>query len=524
MRVVAAQPVYNSFRSFSDVTRQVCSLEPSQFNLGPFSALTKRGKTWKARLKAFSALVRLFSGGDAAALFHTFLEHTEDGKKLREGLFAASTEKAVAPYRACLSDIAKYHSQLPELQRRPVMSCVTPHFSRAQAKELGFSFSKGHWKTSRKHERDEGPGAPLPPKRVQRTGPHAPLPPELEPEVAAHVATSVNPSAHREITKGSRKRKNPVPGDRETVPVQNVEKPFSTLHREFNDKTKIRRISRKAFMKLVPAEFKKPHQQTDKCEYCVGKKHNDAKLLSLHNILTCCVLAEGASDSPTDQIQALKACENHSEEEKANVMNLLETRKLLLTHGSLKVSIKASIEEIEKNLGPGECIMFMDWNENVQLSHGPVQVGRNWYTLPQRSVFGVCVTYKDATGAPQNKYFALISEVLDKSANVAKQAIQLVLSQHDFNFKHAHFVTDCAGTFRSGEFIHIVIEDIPAKFQIETDLHFLPNKHSKERVDAMFARISGWLKSLKARHDVTNSESLINGLRLMILEAAKNQN
>lgn len=67
-------------------------------------------------------------------------------------------------------------------------------------------------------------------------------------------------------------------------------------------------------------------------------------------------------------------------------MHLLETRKLLLTHGSLKVGIKTCLKEMEQNLSPGECMIFMDWKENIKSSLGPVQRGRNWYTAPQRTV------------------------------------------------------------------------------------------------------------------------------------------
>lgn len=96
---------------------------------------------------------------------------------------------------------------------------------------------------------------------------------------------------------------NTVPGDKESVPVRYVEKPFKTLHREVNEITTVLGISWEAFRHLCKndaPEIKKLNQQTDKCDCGEDEKLNDVNVCAVRDLFGCCIFADGSFEHTDD--------------------------------------------------------------------------------------------------------------------------------------------------------------------------------------------------------------------------------
>lgn len=102
----------------------------------------------------------------------------------------------------------------------------------------------------------------------------------------------------------------------------------------------------------------------------------EAKISSKKEHLKSCVF-RGETDFVYDQIHDLRSCSNHFEREKSACLELFEKRKTLLLHRKLKEAINAEINDLIENLNRLECVIFLDYKENMKLARGPMVLSRD---------------------------------------------------------------------------------------------------------------------------------------------------
>lgn len=87
----------------------------------------------------------------------------------------------------------------------------------------------------------------------------------------------------------------------------------------------------------------------------------------------------------------------------------METYK---NHRIMKSQLKQIYDTSVLNLNGGECIINIDFKQNVSVNQCSDELGHDWYGKPQRTVFGVTITYKK-NGQIEFFYFDVVSDVLN---------------------------------------------------------------------------------------------------------------
>ncbi|KAL6067912.1 hypothetical protein QOT17_008598 [Balamuthia mandrillaris] len=91
------------------------------------------------------------------------------------------------------------------------------------------------------------------------------------------------------------------------------------------------------------------------------------------------------------------------------LQTLQEEYQYFLTHLEHVEQQKKSFKE-QKNKLQGidqEAILVMDFKENIKLGISRDEEGCNFYSQPQRTIFGATLLYQEAEGQPLRRYLAL---------------------------------------------------------------------------------------------------------------------
>jgi hypothetical protein len=133
----------------------------------------------------------------------------------------------------------------------------------------------------------------------------------------------------------------------------------------------------------------------------------------------------------------------------------LENRKIILEqHKSLKNERIQQFKTDKQNLNDNEIIILMDFKENFRLNKGPRELGHNFFSQPQRSLFGMMIWYKENVDI-KSKNLDFFSEVLNKDSQYVKDCFTLLEDMEWFQLlqvkKIRFWMDNCGAHFKTKE-------------------------------------------------------------------------
>lgn len=242
------------------------------------------------------------------------------------------------------------------------------------------------------------------------------------------------------------------------------------------------KIGKDTFYKILKKnlkQFQKPNKRTDMCIYCArGKLFEHASGNSFH-----------FSESKKNEL--IKTYENH--------------RKM-------KSELKEIYDTSILNLNGGECIINIDFKENVALNQSSDEVGYDWYNKPQRTILGITLSYLNNKKI-ERFYFDIISEVLNHNGAFVITALKKILSDPSFKkfkFTNLAFWMDNAPHFRNSR-LFAYFASLKKNFSSITWEFFCEN-HGKSICDSRFGKIATYLSEyskvpnnfIKGTYDLVN--------------------
>ena len=158
--------------------------------------------------------------------------------------------------------------------------------------------------------------------------------------------------------------------------------------------------------------------------------------------------------------------------------------------------------------------MILDFKENLRLGGGPRETNQMFYQMEQCSVLGFCLIHKSADGVVHKDYFDFFSSILSHDSLFAKDCLRNLVTDPSFpRFASLSIWTDCGPHFRSFEFAHTVLRELPEKLSIPVQWSFFGEHHGKSLVDGHFGLLSRWLGEGEKSRPVENMQSCIDLMR-----------
>jgi hypothetical protein len=145
-------------------------------------------------------------------------------------------------------------------------------------------------------------------------------------------------------------------------------------------------------------------------------------------------------------------------------------------------------------LASDQGILLLDFKENLKLGGGPVETNRTFYTRTQCSVLGMALITRGLGGKLRYKYYDFFSNILSHDSLFATDCLRQLLQSGEFpTLRSLSVWTDCGPHFRSQEFAHTLLVEIPGNFGMEVAWNFFGEYHGKNVVDSHFGLLSRWL-------------------------------
>ena len=152
--------------------------------------------------------------------------------------------------------------------------------------------------------------------------------------------------------------------------------------------------------------------------------------------------------------------------------------------------------------------------ENLRLGGGPRETNQVFYRMEQCSVLGFCLIHKSADGVVRKDCFDFFSSILSHDSLFAKDCLRDLVTESSFpRLTSLSIWTDCGPHFRSFEFAHTVLRELPERLSIPVQWSFFGEHHGKSLVDGHFGLLSRWLSEGEKSRPVENVQSCIDLMR-----------
>jgi hypothetical protein len=430
-----------------------------------------------------------------------------------------------------LSNIDLAIQSCSDREKPRFVSLLSGVFTLPQLQALGCSVSKQSFSSANRYLNQYGVGAPVP-------KPHSiSLDRELD--------QSELDALYEFLTEHSNPASNRCSKvDGESVPTRYLDRTYAELHRMWVESH--RGISASYFRKCVRSFrlFKPPHLRgTDMCSIChKGKIHfsRTRSQLATHQpgcsfrqFVEARILIHAPSVSrPQSELSQLIVDTSKFDDSsipqcrcsqvRATSQQSLQSLLYYFHHSALKSQSRFTYQTAIDNLAHDECMITIDWKENISINRGPIELSQHYYQRTVRSVFGCLIVYRDSVSRSIKKHYVdVISESLSHDSISSYQQLQLAMLDHLPRLKHIktlHVWSDQGPHFRSQEFLCNVLFVLPQTLlnhglAAEVNHHFFIEAHGKSLVDAHFSQLSSWLKELCNREFISSTADLINGFQ-----------
>lgn len=396
--------------------------------------------------------LRLFldniSGGDISAMIRSLL--TPDELEMVTPAIFSATRNVAKHYNSIVS--AERHSWLAAYKNPGGKQLL----SRKDMQNLGFLVSEEMWNSCTK-PRGIVKGR-IPRERAEMTE-----------KVDLYLEKHTETMRGREVFSAKKQK----------VDARRVDVPFWELYQTFPLRDQ---ISYKTFLKYRDPCFKQTSKKSDMCDYCDdGKKARKsmAQLRSDFNVPEDDTLADIVSKFDEDHALSMAA---------ASILQAQEHRELAITQKDVY-----NIHTTDPQ--PGELTIDLDWKQKGYLPIADVETCGNFYGRSQVAVISIGFYWLSATG-PRRRVVDVISSSIteDSHCSIAalREAINLLRDDHAdalhlTGFSRLHVWADTGSHFRSAEFAHFILVQLPEVYRnITPHLNFLVEKHGKNLRDQHF--------------------------------------
>lgn len=379
--------------------------------------------------------------------------------------------------RSLISDIKSLHeNEIDDFKKRQWVSLVSKNFSFKELRQFGFNISKRGFAAANKHLQEVGPGCAVPETRGR------PKISEKDKEVIVKFFCSKGISYNA----ANRTCQIKVADQICVKPVRYLNYPVETVYTKFKKENPHMKVSLTKFRKLKPKWIKKARKRSDLCEICQKGKYIGKKLKgSFHSACVDCDLVTcDISSQLTDQNRQFYESQT-------------QRLKLYKDHQELVQHQRKSYKQQISDLLVDEAIIVMDFKENIKLQQSNEQIGKDFFNQPQRTLFGVALIYKDASGDIKKHFYDIFSKCLNHNSFFVMKALENVFNTNSFKehkFKRIIFWMDNGpGHFKTNEMVYN-FREIQDKLKVQVCWNYFTEYHGKNVCDSRFSIISRFLE------------------------------
>jgi hypothetical protein len=262
--------------------------------------------------------------------------------------------------------------------------------------------------------------------------------------------------------------------------------------------------SARAFGDLIQRDIRKPKAKSDYCAYCALGMRATAESAKKRALLERLQQAQPQTHTLLQQIDDV--IQSMKELEARVALYQQHQQRCAHQRNKFKDMTTRYLKENEN-----ECVLIMDFKENISLNLEQVQVGRDFYGRPQRTCFGVVMMCYEEDEL-RKVQFDVFSKSLAHTGTFAVSALKLVMSHQTFsskNFEKVHVWQDNAKHFKNQEMLYHLRSLVEATPTLQgITLNFFGENHGKSLCDVRFSAISRALKS----YVMSNPERRIGSL------------
>lgn len=167
-------------------------------------------------------------------------------------------------------------------------------------------------------------------------------------------------------------------------------------------------------------------------------------------------------------------------------------------------------------------MIIVDFKQDLELEHGPNEVGNSYYNRSRCSCLGF-VLFTKKNGILEKHRIGMFSRILSKNSAYAIECIEnLVKSTLFNNITNLKFWFDCGPHFKSGECIHYILNQL----NIQTELNYFVEHHGKSDVDTFFSWLQNAKNEIENVKELNTIDDLINALihRVTMINLFNNDN
>ena len=326
------------------------------------------------------------------------------GKYYYQGIIQQEENKSLS---RVMKNIQALRSNASNIDKNVILSCVAPEFSRNTLNQrFGLGVGEDSFTKARKIARSKGIGAFF--KRKGTTKQLSDV--AIQSIKDFYYLDDVSrEAANRTVKVGPKGRKTSIP----VRYLQDTKRNTFLKYTEHCRKETIKGPSFSSFQKYKPKEIKKAKRDSDLCPIC----------------------SEGKRIRPI--INRLQKVQVPSEEQTAELNDLLEKIALIDRHIELERTLRAEFNRQKAELQVGDAIIVMDFKENMKLGKAQQETARNFYDTPNRSIFTIAV-YKrigksnDIKKDIQIQYFTFISECLTHDSTFVLDCMNTLFESQDW--------------------------------------------------------------------------------------------
>ena len=162
---------------------------------------------------------------------------------------------------------------------------------------------------------------------------------------------------------------------------------------------------------------------------------------------------------------------------------------------------KIRYKNIKENLKDNECIIIMDFKQNLTLGMGPIQTSNDYYNKEMVSCLGFLIIYKE-NDLIKRKYVDYFSKILSHDSLYVKECLNKLLKNYVNNrFNNVILWCDNACHFRSSELMYHILFRLADEYSnIKFTINYFIKYHGKPALDVHFSLLQ------RAYNDITNYE------------------
>ena len=159
----------------------------------------------------------------------------------------------------------------------------------------------------------------------------------------------------------------------------------------------------------------------------------------------------------------------------------------------------------KENLKDGECVVVMDFKENVQMGGSSLEIDRDFYGKQPASVFGLVMFFKK-DGKVKKVHHDFVSDVLNHDSKFVNECMSKFVNSSDFvnnKFQRLMFWMDNGPAhFRTYEMVATFVSLERSLRNVKVEFNFFCEYHGKNECDSHFSSLTGYLK----RHETCHEE------------------